>query len=120
MSMSTTVRNILIVLAIAALVTLIKGGVTAANVAIQAVTLAFLGVIAWFVSIMYRQHRTTLYSLGDGRRAVLYVAAAVGALTLTATSKLWGAGGAGSVAWLLLLGGAAYAMFAVLWSARKY
>ena len=25
-----------------------------------------------------------------------------------------------SVAWLLLLGGAAYAVFAVLWSARKY
>ena len=50
---------------------------------------------------------------------MLYVALGVAALTLTATSRLLGSG-AGSVAWLLLLGGSAYAVFAVLWSARKY
>jgi hypothetical protein len=117
--LNTTVRNILIVLAIAALVALVQGGVTAANVAIQAVTLAFLGTIMWFVAITYRERRVSLYSLGDGRRALLYVAAGVATLTLTATSQLWGTG-AGSVAWLILLAGSAYAMFAVLWSARKY
>jgi len=116
---STTVRNVLIVLVIAALVTLIQGGVTAANVAIQAVTLAFLGTIVWFLSLTYRERRTSLYSLGDGRRALLYVALGVATLTLTATSRLWNTG-AGSVAWLILLGGSAYAVFAVLWSARKY
>lgn len=118
--MNSTVRNILIVLALAAIVGTLSGGVTAANVAIQAVTLAFLGSLCWFASIMYRQHRMTLYSLGDRRRALLYVAIGVGALTLTATSRMWNAGGAASVAWLLLLGGAAYTVFAVLWSARKY
>jgi hypothetical protein len=117
---TTTVRNVLIVLALAAIVGTLSGGVTAANVAIQAVTIAFLGTLCWFASIMYRQHRTRLYSLGDGRRAVLYVAVGVGTLTLTATSKMWNSGGAASVAWLLLLGGAGYAVFAVLWSARKY
>jgi hypothetical protein len=116
---STTVRNVLIVLVIAALVTLIQGGVTAANVAIQAVTLAFLGTIVWFLSITYRERRMSLYSLGDGRRALLYVALGVATLTLTATSRLWNTG-AGSVAWLILMGGSAYAVFAVLWSARKY
>ena len=117
--MSTTVRNVLIVLVIAALVTLIQGGVTAANVAIQAVTLAFLGTIVWFISLTYRERRVSLYGLGDGRRALLYVALGVATLTLTATSRLWNTG-AGSVAWLILLGGSAYAVFAVLWSARKY
>ena len=117
--MNTAVRNVLIVLVIAALVALIQGGVTAANVAIQAVTLVFLGVLVWFLSITYRERRVSLYSLGDGRRALLYVALGVGTLTLTATSRLWGTG-AGSVAWLILLGGSAYAVFAVLWSARKY
>ncbi|MBV9806243.1 MAG: hypothetical protein JO286_03615 [Solirubrobacterales bacterium] len=117
--MNTTVRNILIVLAIAALVALIQGGVTAANVAIQAVTLAFLGTLVWFASLSYRERRVQLYSLGDRRRALLYVALGVAALTLTATSRLL-ASGAGSVAWLLLLGGSVYAVFAVLWSARKY
>jgi hypothetical protein len=118
--LNTTVRNVLIVLALAVIVGTLSGGVTAANVAIQAVTIAFLGTLCWFASIMYRQHRSTLYSLGDGRRAVLYIALGVGTLTLTATSRMWSAGGAASVAWLLLLGGAAYAVFAVLWSARKY
>lgn len=118
--MNSTVRNILIVLALAAVVGTLSGGVTAANVAIQAVTLVFLGTLVWFASLMYRQHRSTLYSLGDGRRALLYVAVGVGTLTLTATSRMWNSGGAASVAWLLLLGAAAYTIFAVLWSARKY
>jgi hypothetical protein len=117
--LNTTVRNVLIVLVIAALVALVQGGVTAANVAIQAVTLAFLGTIVWFMSLTYRERRVSLYSLGEGRRALLYVALGVATLTLTATSRLWGTG-AGSVAWLILLGGSAYAVFAVLWSARKY
>jgi hypothetical protein len=116
---NTTVRNILIVLVIAALVALVQGGQTAANVAIQAVTLAFLGTLVWFAVLMYRERRVSLYSLGDGRRALLYVAAGVAALTLTATSRLWNTG-AGSVAWLILLAGSAYAMFSVLWSARRY
>ncbi|HJS93770.1 MAG TPA: hypothetical protein VJ741_05865 [Solirubrobacteraceae bacterium] len=117
--MNTTVRNILIVLVIAALVALVQGGQTAANVAIQAVTLAFLGTLVWFGVLMYRERRVSLYSLGDGRRALLYVAAGVATLTLTATSRLWHSG-AGSVAWLILLAGSAYAMFSVLWSARRY
>jgi hypothetical protein len=117
--MNRTVRNVLIVLAIAAIVALVQGGVTAANVAIQAVSLLFLGTIVWFLSLTYRQYRTTLYGLGDGRRALLYVGLGVGTLTLTATSRLW-ASGAGSVAWLLLLAGSIYAVFAVVWSARKY
>ena len=117
--MNTTVRNILIVLAIAAVVVLVQGGTTAVNVAIQAVTLAFLGTLVWFLALTYRERRVTLYSLGDGRRALLYVAAGVATLTLTATSRLLSSG-PGSVAWLLLLAGSAYAVFAVLWSARKY
>jgi len=117
--MNSTVRNVLIVLAIAALVALIQGGVTAANIAIQAVTLIFLGTIVWFLSLTYRQHRSTLYSLGDGRRLLLYVALGVGTLTLTATSRLLGTG-AGSVAWLLLLAASIYTVFALLWSTRKY
>jgi hypothetical protein len=118
--LNSTVRNILIVLVLAAVVGTLSGGVTATNVAIQAVVLVFLGVLVWFASLMYRQHRSTLYSLGEGRRALLYIAAGVGALTLTATTKMWNSGGAASVAWLVLLGGAAYTVFAVLWSARKY
>jgi hypothetical protein len=117
--MNKNVRNVVIVLALAALVVLIPGGGTGANTALQAISLAFLASIAWAASRLYREHRVWLYSLGDGRRAALYGAVAVVVLTLTATSRLWQTG-AGEIAWFALLGGAAYAAFAVVWSARKY
>ncbi|HLY49305.1 MAG TPA: hypothetical protein VKR21_08920 [Solirubrobacteraceae bacterium] len=118
MSLST-LRNILIILVVAALVVLIPGGGTGASVALQAVYLLFLASLGWFASVMYRQNRTTLYSLGDRRRAILYVALGVAAVVLTGTSKLWQSSG-GSVAWLVLLGAAIYAVIAVAWTARRY
>jgi hypothetical protein len=114
-----TLRNILIVAAIAGLVVVIPGGGTGTTVAIQALSLAFLATICWFAMVMYRQHRVTLYSLGDRRRGILYAALAVAALTLTATPRLWNTG-AGSVAWLVLLGASVYAVAAIAWSARRY
>jgi hypothetical protein len=113
------IRNVLIVLVIAALVVVVPGGGQGASVAIQVISLTFLAAIGWVASLMYREHRLSLYALGDHRRAVLYVAAGVATLTLTATSRLVHTG-AGTVVWLLLLGGAAYAAFAVVWAARKY
>jgi hypothetical protein len=114
-----TARNILIVLAIAALVAFIPGGGTGASVVLQGVYLVFLATLGWFASVMYRQHRATLYALGERRRVILYFALAVGAVVLTGTSLMWQTS-AGSVAWLVLLGAAVYAVIAVFWTARKY
>jgi hypothetical protein len=41
------------------------------------------------------------------------------AVTLTATHRLWASAG-GSIAWLVLVGGAVYVGGTVLWSARRY
>ena len=112
-------RNILIVLVIAALVVVIPGGGTGAAVATQAVSRTFLASIAWVASLMYREHRMALHALGDGRRAVLYGAAGAAALTLTATPRLWHTA-AGEIVWFAVIGAAIYAVFAVVWSARKY
>ena len=117
--MPTTVRNFAIVLAVAALIVLLPGGGSGAHFALQAVSLLFLGVVGWAGYVTYREQRMTLHSLGDPRRAVLYAAAGVVVLTLTATSRLFNST-AGKLVWLLLLIGAAYAAFAVVWSARKY
>jgi hypothetical protein len=119
MKINANVRNVLIIVLIAAVVAIAPGGGTGANVVVQAVSLFFLAAIAWVASIMYRQYRTELYSLGDGRRAALYVAVGVAAVTLTATARLWSTS-AGSVAWLVLMGAAIYTTFAVVWAARKY
>lgn len=119
MTVNPVLRNVVIVAVIAAAVAFIPGGGTTANVVIQAISLIFLGCLIWVGSVLYRQHRVALYALGESRRAALYAAAAVLAITLTATSRLW-ASPAGSVAWLVLVGASVYVGFAVIWAARKY
>jgi hypothetical protein len=119
MSVNANLRNVVIILAIAAVVALVPGGGTTANVVVQAVSLIFLASLAWVAAIMYREHRTALYSLGEVRRGALYAAVAVLAITLTATPQLWRTS-AGSVAWLVLVGASVYVGFAVIWAARKY
>lgn len=114
-----TARNIAIILAIAALAAVIPGGGTAASIALQALYLVFLGVLGWFAVLMYRQHRNSLYALGERRRALLYTAVAVAVVVLTGTTKMWQTS-LGQVAWLVLLGIAVYAVTAILWTARRY
>lgn len=112
-------RNVAIIAAIAAVVAFLPGGGTGAGVVITAISLAFLASIGWVAMIMYREHRTSLSGLGDTRRAALYAAAGVLAITLTATSRMW-ATSAGSVGWLLLVGAAVYVIAAVFIAARRY
>jgi hypothetical protein len=112
-------RNVVIILAIAAVVAIVPGGGTAANVVVQAVSLIFLAALAWVAGVMYREHRNALNLLGDRRRAGLYAAVAVLAVTLTATHRLWGSP-AGSAAWLVLVGVSVYVGGVVLWSTRRY
>lgn len=117
--MTKNVRNILIVLILAALVVAVPGGGKGANTAIQAIFLAFLA--GWVVALVhfYRQHRLELYALGDSRRGLLYVALGVIAVTFTATSRLWHTA-TGEIVWIALVAGAVYAIFTVIWSARRY
>ena len=114
-----TARNIAIILLLAALVDVLPGGGPAAQTLIQLISLAFLGAIAWVASRLYRENRTSLYALGDRRRAIVYVAAGVATLTFTASSRLF-LTGIGSLVWLLLLGGCAFAVYRVFRSAREY
>ena len=114
-----TIRNVIIILALAAIVAVVPGGGTGSSVVLQAVWLAFLAAFVWVATIMYREHRSELYALGDRKRAALYAAVAILAVTLTATHRLWGTA-AGSIAWLVLVGGAVYVAGVVLWSARRY
>jgi hypothetical protein len=119
MTINSNVRNVAIVLGIAAVVAFVPGANNGTGILIEVISLAFLAAIAWVGSVMYRQNRSTLYSLGTVRRAALYAALVVLAVTLTATHRLWLTPG-GSVAWLVLVGASVYVGCAVLWSTRKY
>ena len=110
-------RNTAIILLIAAGVDLIPGGSQGATSVQQLLYLVFLGTFAWIGSIYYRQHRASLYSLGDRRRAILY--ASIGALILV-VSAVWRVHGISAVVALVVAGVAVYAIVAIVVSARQY
>lgn len=112
-------RNVVIVLVLAGLVAIIPGGGTGAAVALQAVALLFLAVMTWIGTRMYREHRVTLYSLADSRRAVLYLAVAAAVFLLSAEGVMLSTG-VGTIVWVVVLGACVYAVFAVIWAARQY
>ena len=119
MTINKNVRNVAIIFAIAAVIAIVPGGGPASSFIVQLVSLIFLAAIAWVASRLYREHRVALYSLGDQRRAIVYVAAGVATLTFCASGRLLNTG-LGTIAWLALVLGAAYAVFAVFRAARDY
>jgi hypothetical protein len=119
MKLNENLRNFLIIAVLAALVAFTAGGGTAAAVVGQTVSIAFLGAMAWIASRLYREHRVALYSLGDRRRAAMYVAVGALILALTAYSKMT-ATGPGTVGWLLIVAGAVAVLIGVFRSARNY
>jgi hypothetical protein len=90
---TSTVRNILIVVAIAAAVFAIPGGGDAASFVAGLLSAGITATFAFIGARFYRENRVAIFSLGDGYRALLY-----GALAL----------------WFALIGGASYAL-AVVW-----
>ena len=119
MRVNRNLINIVIVLAIAAVVAVAPAGGTAASFVIETVSLGFLAAGAWIASRLYREHRVALYGLGDRRRAILYVAVGVGTLTICAYQRLTQTGG-GTVVFLLLLAGCVVAIYRVYRSTRTY
>jgi membrane-bound metal-dependent hydrolase YbcI (DUF457 family) len=119
LSIDKNIRNAAIVVLLAALIYASHTADIAYGFVTQLISLAFLGAFAWVVSRVYRDHRIALHSLGARNRYLLYGAIGVAALTLTATNRLWGTG-LGTIGWLVLLAGCAYAAYVVFRSAREY
>ena len=120
MTISRSLRNLLIIVALAAAVDFVPGGGNASSTLLEFIYLTFFAAFVWAASRLYREHRSSLHGLGDQRRTVVYVALAVIALMLTGTSKLWNSGAGGEFAWLALLAAAGYALYAVFRSTRSY
>jgi len=114
-----TLRNVLVILAIAAVVMLVPGGGNASAGILQALVIAMLAAIAFFGVRLYREHRTDIYSLGDRNRGILYASAGLVALTVTATDRLWSTG-PGTVVWVALVALACYGVYYVFRSSREY
>jgi hypothetical protein len=117
--LNQNVRNIAIIVVLAAAVDGIKQGQDAADTVKQAISLAFLAAFAWIASRLYREHRSTLYSLGTRNRTMLYVAAALATIDLSAYDRLT-ATGPGTLVWIVLLAVALYIAYGVYRAYKEY
>jgi uncharacterized membrane protein YoaK (UPF0700 family) len=114
-----TVLEVGMILLIAAAVEFVPGGRNTVA-AFEAAIWAAFGAGLLFVAIrQYREHRLSLYSLGDARRGLLYGAIAVLVVTVTAQPRMWETS-LGEFVWFLLVGLAVYVFFALFRYSRRY
>lgn len=114
-----TIRNIAIILALAAAVDFLPGGGNAAAAVLTALSMLFFAAIAWLLYRVYNEQQLTLASLSDGRKAGLF--GAVGAIALLIVAyddfRSWEGG---IVLWVALMAGCLGAVFLIWRSARTY
>ena len=113
-------RNVGIVLVLAAAVAFIPGGGTTASVVGAVLSTLILVSLVFFVARLYRDHQLDLEMLGDRWRGLLYGAVAVIVVAMAARPRLRSEGDGGTIIWIVLLAGAAYAIYLVWRHHREY
>lgn len=117
--MPAALRNVLIIAALAALVAFAPGGGTTGGLVIELFSIAFLGALVLLGWRLYREHRLSLYALGDRNRAILYGSLGLVLLALSGIPKLWDTG-IGSLVWFVLIAAAGVGLYTVWRSSREY
>jgi hypothetical protein len=112
-------RNVAIVLTIAAAVYLLPGGGRAAITFESALWAAFGVGIGYLGLRLYREHRVSVYGLGDRYRALLYGAIALVAIVILTRERLWETG-LGELVWFALIACLVYALLVVYRRWRSY
>ena len=115
--MSTTARNVLILLALAAVVAFVPAGGDAATVASRALSMAFLGVFALGGVWAYRTYRLSIASLEPGLRVALY--AGVAGLVLAAAGYSWLTATSGRSLLFMAIVAASVAALLVVWQRSR-
>ena len=113
------IRNIVILLVLAAMVWLLPGAGLGSQAAYTALITLFVVGMLFFGYRMYLEHRETFYSLGKKTRVLLYGCVALATLVLVGTPRLWSSG-IGSALWVLLLGLAGWGFYVVFRAYRRY
>jgi hypothetical protein len=114
-----TVRNVAIIVAIAAAVYVLPGGGRAARTFESALWVAFGTGIGYLGVRLYREHRISLHSLGDRHRGMLYGAVALALFAYAARARMWQTG-VGEFVWFVLVGLIVYALLEVYRYSRTY
>ena len=114
------IRNVLIVLGLAAIVWGVPGGDTASTTISNLLSVLLFAGLLFFAYRLYMEHRTTLFDLEGNLRAILYFAVAAAVFAIVGTDRMWDAGGASIFLWLALIAFAGFGVFHVITRYRAY
>lgn len=117
--MSTTVRNVLILVAIAAVVAFLPGGGDAAGLIGRVLSIGISVIFVLLGVRFYRENRVAIFSLGDKHRAIAYASLGALVVAFAGRTKLVDSG-AGSLVLILLFAGAIGGAYAVWRHHRAY
>ena len=112
-------RNVAIILAIAAAVHFLPGGGDTADFVAALLFISMSAILIWIVGRLYRENRVAIFSLGDQNRALLYGAIGIAVLAMAGREKLFDTG-AGTLVWFAMIGAASFALYRVWRSYREY
>jgi hypothetical protein len=118
-AVAKNLRNIAIILALAAAVDFLPGGGNAAAAVLTALSMIFLAAIAWLLYRVYNEQQLTLASLPDGRKAGLFGAVGGIALLIVAEDDFASWEG-GILLWIALMAACIGAIFLIWRSATTY
>jgi hypothetical protein len=113
-------RNIAIIVLLAVAVWQVPGGDAAGSTVANVLSIIFIGGLLFLGYRLYMENRETIFGLEERQRGVLYAGAALIAITLIATRRMWDAGGVGAIVWLMMLGAGVYAIVGVWRAYREY
>lgn len=114
-----TIRNVAIILALAAVVDFLPGGGAAADTVMAALTMLFLATIAWFVYRQYHEQQLTLATLTDLQKAGLF--GALGGIALLAVAyDEFSSWSGGVLLWIALMAGCIAGIVLIWRSATTY
>jgi hypothetical protein len=114
-----TLRNVLIIVAVAAAVAFLPGGGETAGVIWALLGIAIAVIFVLLGVRFYRENRVAIFGLGDRHRGLLYGALGAIVLALAGRGKLLDTG-LGSLVFVVLLVGAVGALYAVWQHYRAY
>jgi hypothetical protein len=109
---NTTVRNVLILVAIAAAVAFLPGGGDTASLVGSVLSIGISVIFVLLGMRFYRENRVAIFSLGDRHRAIAYGSLGAVVVGFAGRDKLTDSG-AGSIVLVLLFAGAIGGAYAV-------
>jgi O-antigen/teichoic acid export membrane protein len=112
-------RNIAIILVLAALVAFVPGGDDTAGLLGALLSTAILACFVMLAARFYRENRMEILGLSDRWRATFYGALGVIVLAMAARPRLVETGG-GLLLWLAAVAGSGYALYRVWRQYREY